>query len=294
MPYQNETLFGLWGKWAVPLFLLIQAFHTYKYGYNNRLRFGKILNRVIIPFFIVEVLLVSIRYIEGDLRNVESVRKLISMGGSGAGCYYPYIYVQFAIFLFIFGKIFSRIKKIYWVYVVLMSSILLECLFCIINTPEYVWRLLCVRYVFIAWGGVLLVENNGIVINNRTILLSLISIVFIVLFGYYDFSLYPIFFDSDESWKVCHWLCYFYSFFLLPFFLHLSINILPKFILSLVSLCGRASYEIFLVQMIVFSIVKNSQLTQFHNNSYLPYLIFVWLFSVIGGVCWYNIKQKHQ
>lgn len=150
------------------------------------------------------------------------------------------------------------------------------------------------KIYFHSLGGVLLVENSGIIINNRTILLSLISIVFIILFGYYDFSLYPIFFDSEESWKVCHWLCYFYSFFLLPFFMYLSINILPKFILSLVSLFGRASYEIFLVQMIVFSIVKNSKLIQFHNNSYLPYLILVWLISVIGGVCWYNIKQKYQ
>lgn len=52
-PYLREVGYGLWAGMQVPVFLLIQVFHAFKS--NRQSSFKKILNRIFIPFLVVQV-----------------------------------------------------------------------------------------------------------------------------------------------------------------------------------------------------------------------------------------------
>ena len=59
---RRQTFFAFWGMPAVPIFLIIQVFHSYKKGIDNvkRTDFIKIWQRIIKPFLLIEFLLILI------------------------------------------------------------------------------------------------------------------------------------------------------------------------------------------------------------------------------------------
>lgn len=57
--------------------------------------------------------------------------------------------------------------------------------FCsVVEMPDDVYRLLCIRYVFLIYLGYLWVKNAGIVQNRKMVLLSVISGTSIVVLNY--------------------------------------------------------------------------------------------------------------
>ena len=133
-----------------------------------------------------------------------------------------------------------------------MASILFEILCSIINMPEFIYRLSFIRYIFLIYLGYIWAEK-GIIINKKTIFLSIISIIFISYFNFFDYDLEPIFFTS--GWKIFHWICYFYPATILVFFIKKLYDALPQRYIDFINKCGKYSYEIFLWQMFVFTFV---------------------------------------
>ena len=69
----DKVAYGVWAGMQVPLFVMVQSFHFYKKE-DAKVDFSKILKRVLIPFFAIELLTFAIAFAIGD-RNIYQLIK---------------------------------------------------------------------------------------------------------------------------------------------------------------------------------------------------------------------------
>lgn len=255
--FQQDSWFFLWGYPAVSLFLLIQVFHAYKKGFGKKsVCWGRIWTRAMSPFLIAEVVILVVTI---GMYPLEPIRHLLmSMaywGGGGPGSYYPWIYVQFAILLPLLAPLFQKLKE-KSLFVLFMSLSIGGEVFCnLAHIPEWLYRLLFVRYFFLIYLGYQMVVR-GVVLNFFTLSLSLLSVIALYLFEVKDFRLFPVFYYS-ESWNSFHWLCYFYIaypmlYVLCRFFYWLPVG---SWLEKTVCKIGEHSYAIYIFQMFYFIVI---------------------------------------
>lgn len=253
--FQKYILFPFWGAQAVPIFIIIQSYHFFK-SENPDIplwKFKKILKKIFLPFFIVtfaEILLL----LSFGQSPVAICKKNIVYGGIGPGSYFPWIYLQISIVLPIFLWIFKRIGLHKWVVsiiICILISELLEIISIFLHVPEWLYRLLAFRYVFLIYLGYVWAKQ-GISINVKSLMLSGLSVIFIVLLDYTDTSL-PFLFPA---WANHHWICFFYCACLLTVFLYDLYHRIASGLKGIVCQIGKGSYEVFLAQMFVFTILE--------------------------------------
>ena len=255
--FQQDSWFFLWGYPAVPLFLLIQVFHVYKGGIGKKsVRWGKIWTRAMSPFLIAEVVILVATIAMYPLEPVRHL--LLSMaywGGGGPGSYYPWIYFQFAILLPLLAPLFRKLSEKSLLVLFLLLSIGSEVFCNLAHIPEWLYRLLFVRYIFLIYLGYQMVVR-GVVLNILTLSLSLLSVVALYLFEVKDFQLFPVFYYS-ESWKSFHWLCYFYIAYPMLYVLCRFFYWLPadSWLEKTVCKMGEHSYAIYIFQLFYFVVI---------------------------------------
>lgn len=157
-----------------------------------------------------------------------------------------------------------------------------EILSSIIGLPDWLYRLLAIRYFFLIYLGWLWVKE-GIVINVKTISLSLLSMVAIIYFDYYYTPTEPWFFDT--VWRCHRWPCYFYVSTLLCGLLY-WIYLKTKgysIVQNISKILAKCSYEIFLIQMVIIPMIPqmnhiNSKFVGFGIRAVLIFII-----SIVGG-----------
>lgn len=262
----DKLLFCVWGEIAVPMFLLIQVFHSYKHGTKKYLfSFKKTWNRILKYFFIAQVSIIAtysiailiggsafygFPFFEGDTL-INFFRKVALGLGIGAGSYYVYIYIEFAMLLYIIRKIVDGMKMWQVIVTFLLLSEVFELLSSILVPSPEIYRLLFIRYTFLLGLGIL-ITRRGVILNRRNFLLSIISIGFVIFFNYTDINLQPFIFMT--KWKLCHWMCYFYiaNYYIIGLYLCycLSNNIIK----TLTEKIGKYSLEVYIVQMMYFSL----------------------------------------
>lgn len=158
-----------------------------------------------------------------------------------------------------------------------------------IGIHESLYRLLFFRYLFLIYLGYVWVTNKmSIVLSSSQILLSILSITILIILYYSTGSLKP--FLHDSAWRTCHWMCYFYAALLLPWFLWKLHCKLSSRIKSIFAEIGRYSYEIFLLQMMVFTLYPHSLFSV--GNSKIDLLLFI-LLSLTLSVLPVIIYQKY-
>lgn len=211
---QDYLLFMLWGGMAVPLFLLIQVFHAYKAGLDSHKKILslKVVKRIVVPFLLTLCFVGVIRVLKGNPLN-EVVLGFLT-GGGGAGSYYPWIYIEFAVLLVLFRPFLKRLKIHQIFLCFLVQSILLEYVCSATTISPWLYRITFFRYLFLIALGIDWVYN-GIKLDKKRLLLSIIGACFIVLFQYFNPDLEPLFFHT--AWNSFHWVCYFYVAYLLMF-----------------------------------------------------------------------------
>ena len=201
--------------------------------------------------------------------------------------------MQFAILLPLVYPLLSKLKNSSLLILFLLVSEGCEVISSVIVIPEPVYRLLCLRYLFLIYLGYEWVRQ-GIAINRKTLLLSAISLVAIVFFTYLDGSLVPVFFDT--SWRYHRWICYFYVAYLFAYLISLLFKVVSKinWIDSFFKILGGASWEIYVVQMVVFVLFSKSLL------SFLPanIITITWMFatialSIIFGILYHRFWTKY-
>lgn len=288
------TYFPIWGgSKAVPIFLVIQIFHAYKKGNPRIPSFSKMLSRVIWPFLLFQsiILLVLLcRSIDSFSEIIRIIKSTIAGGGNGPGSYYIYIYIQFALLLPFIYACLNRYKTRTIFYSCLIISILLEVLAACVDLPDFIYRLLAIRYSFLIYFGFLWVRE-GIVIGKKEILLGIIGFLSVLYFTYFYESLEPIFFDT--KWKTDRWICFLYVMYIFVPLLFLLWRNLNERIIKAIQFLGKCSFEIFLMQMFMCVFFKLEMINSYVNNeiiSLVLYVLIVMLTSIIGGVFYYRKK----
>lgn len=255
--FHENSLFYVWGYPAVPLFLLIQVFQSYKNGYESRpWGFLKIWRRAVMPFLIVEVLITACYLIFNP--NLSWRQYLLGAsywGGTGPGSYYPWIYIQFALLLPLLRPLFRYIRGSWLTIIFLLMAVGGEVTCSVVQMPEWMYRLLFIRYVFLIYLGYLLVEK-GVVLNIITLTLSVVSLIVLYHLEIKEVDWSPWFYDS-KGWRAFHWICYFYIaypmlYILCKVFYRLPVN---GFLENTICALGSHSYAIYIFQLFYFSII---------------------------------------
>lgn len=255
----NEIYAPFWIFQAVPLFLLIQVFHTKRAFDSGKTTFKKwfskksivkLLKRIFLPFVVVQVIWTIIFVAQGQ------VPWGVIEGGAGPGSYYVWIYLQFWLIIPLFVFLKDKYGNKACFIIGLLLSILEEiiCSLFFDNLPMHVllYRLFAGRYLFLIPLG-LFCFDFPIKMNWKRLVLSLISIVFIYIERYTDIDLTPVFYKSQ--WPGFHWLAFFYTAFLFVFILQWLYNVLHEKVKKVLVVFGQSSYEIYIVQMLVLGLL---------------------------------------
>lgn len=289
------TLFRLWGSMQVPLFLLVQVFHALKREQLQTVDAKKIWKRIIAPFLFIQVFVWT-----GYLLAGVPIDEVLSMarkgGGIGLGSYYPWIYVQFAVFLPLLTPFVKGAGDRTSAIVFIAVAILFEIIFSVINLDDNVYRLLCVRYLFLIYLGYHWV-SEGITMNSKTLVLSVLTLLVTLYFTLRSDNLEPVFFNT--RWRTHRWICFYYVAYLLPFCLYRLFHKMQKssYMGSLIKVISQSSYEIFLAQMVVFVwfplYVKGLICKVVSSDALftLVWIILTVLVSVAIGVVWHKLQS---
>lgn len=290
-PLHDYWGYGLWAGMQVPLFVLVQAFHYLKRDTPD-INFKKIFLRVVLPYLLVQSsVFLYIIFIDSADFNF-----FLLNGGAGPGSYYPWAYIQIALMLPIIKKWIDKNQndktKVLISFLIICESF--EILFSIINLPDRLYRLFAIRYLFLlylAWIWV----REGIIINKRTTLLSFLSFIAIIYFEYFSEDDEVLFYNT--AWKYHRWPCYYFVAVWGVYLLRMLYEMLCSrtYIIRFIRLLAKCSYEIFLIQMIVFYVypsgyIKDLIIISGFNNYIIVDLlqliikmIAVFIFSIFIG-----------
>ncbi len=279
---QNMLLFCLWGAQAVPIFLLIQTYHGYNNIANKNLslkeyfskrNISKIYSRILQPFIYLLIIQIFILLLVDDL----NIKQLIGSGGYGPGSYYVWIYLQFFILIPLVIPIFKKFRGICLLIVFIIISEIFELISFYLNIPEFIYRLLFFRYFILLYFGYML-STQEFILNKKKIILSTISVLFIIAEVYLNIDFEPFFYNT--GWKGFHWISYFYTTYLFMYVLKKIYQNISKIKLTkVIEEIGSYSYEIFLLQMLIFGFYPHSLTAMIISNKYIEFILFVILSS---------------
>lgn len=277
-PYLKESGYSLWYGMQVPMFVLVQVFHVFKKDYY-KFDVRKTLKRILYPFLIIQIIPIILTICS---RDNDCIINYIMRGGYGPGAYYPWIYLQLAVFLACVKPWFDKGSKVQKLIASLIACEALEIIASLIGLPDWLYRLLAIRYFFLVYLGWIWVKD-GIVLNSKTITLSILSMGAVIYFDYLYKPLEPWFYDT--VWRCHRWPCYFYVSCLLSGILYLVYNktIGIQMVSSAIKMLSKCSYEIFLVQMIIIPFMSQIDFTK---NIYISFGIrssLIFIISIVGG-----------
>lgn len=202
-------------------------------------------------------------------------------GGKGPGAYYFWVYLQIVFLLSFLWKYITCLSKKQLLFVLIAVSVGCEIMFSIINLPEYVYRLLATRYLFLVFLSYYIWIREGVMLSNKTIVLSVLSIAATLFFSISNYDLEPIFFNT--GWKTHRWICYYYVASLMVYVLWMIYNQIKKinWINKLCLTIGKCSYEIFLMQMAIFVFIPMGRF-YFIDNVYARVIVFMFVTTFLS------------
>lgn len=130
-------------------------------------------------------------------------------------------------------------------------------------------------------------------ITRKQIVISITSALALVSLYYTTGSLKPFLHDTD--WRSFHWICYFWVALMLPWLIWKLFNRLPMKIKTTIGEIGRWSYEIFLLQMLVFTVYPHNLLNT--GNIYINVaicIIFTTCASIIPVIVYKRWKMQRK
>ncbi|MBR5391677.1 MAG: hypothetical protein IK148_02300 [Prevotella sp.] len=282
---RHASGFYFWAAAPTALFMLIHVFHSFRVSdHVKKPNVIKLFKRVFKPFLITQAIIFIGYYLfTGNL-----LWRPFLHGGIGMGAYFPWVYVQFIFFCYLMAPVVAKWgQKNGWI-LLLIFMILAQCaeLFCcLVNMNTTLYKLLFFRYIFLVYIGYSIVRR-GVYLNWTRGVLATLGLLFIIVFQYSDWNLEPLFYN--RAWKAYHWPSYlFYGFVLIPCYYMLFITTNKNMtISSFFRKCGVYSYDIFLFQMIWFTLPVKEYMVQYCHVSYVNTLyitlsIIICTFSVI-------------
>jgi peptidoglycan/LPS O-acetylase OafA/YrhL len=271
-----------WIGQAVPLFLLVTAYLTYG-SFHRGQKLSKwysgqsvlkMFKRILLPFVLVTLIQCIIFCI---FKSNFSFLSVVTAGGIGPGCYYPWIYLQCWIALPLMIWVIDRLSIARSFILFLAVSVALEIISSFLSVPAFLYRLLFYRYLFLIYLGCI-IHKIDFKLNRKWIILAIVAIAFAVFEIYGDTDMRPMFYNQ---WKGYHWLTAFYAVFIFCGLRSIYNTIQYNTISNLFILLGKNSWEIFLCQMFVFSMAPRVSV---FSNLILDTLLFISVTSILSIV----------
>ena len=291
-PYLKEVGYPIWGG-QIPLFFLIQIFHCYKREPKS-INWNMIIKRIFLPFLIIQILIFGMLLLTGEYESLSRIIKVcVSRGGLGPGSYYPWIFVQMAIIIPLMRPLCQKIDKCKSLFIFILISEAIEIVCSIIDLPDAIYRLLCLRYIMLIWFGWMWAKE-GIKMNFTTIIISILSLGLVIYFGYFSRSTEPWLYET--GWSTHRWPCYFWvgiMFVSALYKVYVTVN-KYEIVKKTTSVLASASYEIFLIQMMYYAVMQPKYFTII-NSEYLKYglwLIMALVISLSGGIGLFKFESK--
>ncbi len=281
-------LFPFWIDMAVPVFMIISGF-VYAESFQKQAftqlcqtyYLQSIMRRIVrytVPFvfaFVVEeVVYTSLGVVQHSLNDIWVV---FLRGGFGPGSYYFPIMIQF-IFFFPIIYYIVHLKGLYGVVILGACNFGFEVLRHAYAMNEECYRLLLFRYIIcIAYGAYLATgeRRRHIWLSGLCVFVGVFYIIICVYFGYIP----PI----TYYWTgTSIWACLF----IIP--LIGPLLTWPRVKNRFIELLGRASYDIFLVQMVYFN---GAKYIYSHIPNRVLQLLANFLICISAGVVFYFIEK---
>lgn len=294
----RQILFPYWGDTAVPIFIIIQAFHYYKKGLDLRMpNVLKLWKRILLPFIITLVLMFTAQFFICYDETDGIFSPNLYWDKRGPGSYYIFIYMELAFVIPLFAPLFKKISTKWALLLFIILSQLIEIISSIIHCPDIIYRNLFLRYTFLIFIGYLMAK--GLILNKLTFGVGVIGIISLYLFNYTDIDLEPLFYTSLYNWKYCHWICYLYIAFLFLWFLKKSyLKLTPyKSIQTSIEIIGNYSYYIYLFQIVYYATICNnisSILESLIDNHFIERLAYIIISTIICIVPVIYVKRFYH
>ena len=245
------------------------------------------LDRVFLPFFLLIFSQCAIFYL---LKGGVDWQRLYMQGGFGPGSYYPWIYLQCWLILpfviFLVNCLSFRRSFVLFVGICALG----EWFTCVFHVPDNVYRLLFYRYLFLLYLGCVILKFK-IKLNVWVCRLALIALFLAILEIYTSVDLMPY---LTNQWKGYHWVDYFYTLFV--FFLLVKLyNYIMKSRLSVFFVkLGNYSYEVFLFQMLEFSLISEKRFFFIENEVFrnIVYVLTTIVFSIVPVLVYKEYIKK--
>lgn len=266
---------------GVSLFLFCSAFVLSK---KSRLlslnRFSMLFRRIIGPMLCVTLFLFLLSCIFMKPHIV--ILNGLHYGGFGPGSYYPWMYLGFYLFIAIYQWIDKRCNNVFWSFLSLGTlSFVLEMGFNFISshidnsTASYIWRIIPLRYLMIIFAAL---RFNFF---EKHLYMSLL--VFIVCGAFAWFDIYVQSISPSYGWLGYHW---FSTLFVVPFILAFK-----RIHSKLFKIIRKFSYEIFLIQMIVFYVINNFVIALYPTYE-IPFRLIEFLLIILFSFVTIKIKTN--
>lgn len=265
---------------AVPLFFSITFFLSFKKLSENRRyydawfnikRVKAIWNKLLLPFLIVTFLGACIFVWKGG--NISSI---ILEGGVGPGSYYIWVYIQIWLLIPLLFFILDRFNN-YGIIIVFGLCIVLNVLCSILQIPDYLWRLLCVRYISLSVVGYMWL-NQKRYRKSLVLLLGLLSYLYLIFLRANDYEPWI----HNGGWSIHNYPCYFFTLALILLLQYVWRWFKEWRISSFFVWCGQNSWYIFLMQMLYLGFIDVNSFF-FIQNSFIRKFIFLlstFIFSI--------------
>ena len=250
-------LFPFWIEMAVPVFMVITGY-LYAISLSNRgikYYFGlknlvcKLL-RFIIPFFPIAMIQIVVNLLSTGI-SLKSVVSIFVTGGAGPGAYYFPVMLQLVLLIPFLYSIVDKYREKGLV-VTFAINVIYEALKTYLGLSPGLYRLLIFRYIFIvSFGCYLWVSQKKNLKDDKikrlfTYIVGILGLIYIIVFNYTDID--PL---ITPLWTTT-------SVFAVLFIVPIMVRLMSpnKIHNRFLELCGRASFNIFLTQMIYYWVLS--------------------------------------
>lgn len=289
---EAQTKWGLWPfiiDMAVPMFMMISGYvnansfakkgiNQFEDSYEFKFIVKKLI-RYTVPYAIAWIIEVIIYGVSGGLYSAFAPVTLFLTGGAGPGSYYYPIMIQF---VFIFPIIFFTMRKnpclgllgwfcfngFYEVIKVLIG----------VNAGEY--RLTIFRYTFLIALGCFFYLYDKIVPQKFLGISFSIGIVFIVCTRYLGMKTVVL-----DMWTGTSFMAALY---IAPIF-YILINKCGQVDFKPLAYIGKASFNIFLVQMVYYAFV--AEVVYSLNDNIAVRVIMNLIICIVSGLLFYKLEN---
>ena len=200
----------------------------------------ELIKKLVFPFFISQVITIPIAFKYGI-----PYESIIKSFGCGAGTYYLLIYFQ----ILVLCRFIIRLFEKNWIVcgcVLLVTHILFEILFRYFEVPEYVYRVVCTRYLFLFFIAYLLYRQDLLVKYIYVfVFFAVVGVALQYVNCKYDnhLGLFPS--EAFISQK-------FYTNFITLFIILLLKKIYTYMPCRTIIVCGKKSNILYIVQLTIF------------------------------------------